>query len=387
MIAATVPRQPSAPGLQSAAIADDALYVRFRNNETRIFLAAMLRENSPDPSTTHPVTQERLVSLCELPGDLSVVAADVVDGGTSLRLRFSDGHAVAFNAGALWLMDRAEVIPARVAWDAADASRLPAHDWAEIVRNPAAESRWLSAVQEFGFALVRGTPADPAFLESSATRIGPIRDTNFGRIFDVATTVELTSNAYTEIALGPHTDLATREHQPGLQYLHCITNAAEGGDSLIVDGLALCRRLAAEDPVAWRVLTTTPIPFANKSADCDYRWRGPVIRLGPDGELDTLRFTMWLRAPLVGPIEEVRAVYRALRTIIRLAEDPALVFRFRLRPGDLLLFDNGRILHGRSAFRPETGPRWLRGCYGEREDIASRQRLLARAPAASDPMT
>jgi len=44
----------------------------------------------------------------------------------------------------------------------------------------------------------------------------------------------------------------------------------------------------------------------------------------------------------------------------------------------MLCFDNRRMLHGRTGFDPATGNRWLRGCYGEREDLQSRLRIAAR---------
>lgn len=365
------------PDIVSVAAEGDALRLGLADGSCRLLLGAMLRENSPDPATTHPVTRERLISLGDLPDDIRVLSASLLPG-QQVEVRFSDGHAARYPCSFLRGIGAERASPPRVIWDASTAPAIAAHHWSRVHADPAAERAWLESVQRYGFARMRGTPPSADFLEALALRVGPIRETNFGRIFDVRTTAEQTSNAYTAVALPPHTDLSTREYQPGLQYLHCVANAAEGGDSVLVDGLAVCRRLAEVDAAAWTLLTSRRLPFANRSADCDYRHAGPVIELDAQGEPDTLRFTMWLRAPLAGPIEEARALYRALRSVIRLAEDPSLVFSFRLAPGDLLLMDNRRILHGRRAFSPETGERWLRGCYAERDDVASRLRMLDR---------
>ena len=56
---------------------------------------------------------------------------------------------------------------------------------------------------------------------------------------------------------------------------------------------------------------------------------------------------------------------------------------FDYRPGDLMLFDNRRILHGREAFDAAEGRRWLRGCYLEREELASALRMAARRRRAA----
>ncbi len=53
-----------------------------------------------------------------------------------------------------------------------------------------------------------------------------------------------------------------------------------------------------------------------------------------------------------------------------------------LRPGDVVLFDNCRILHGRTGFRPppDGEGRWLQGCYADIDGaLATLARLTARA--------
>ena len=103
-----------------------------------------------------------------------------------------------------------------------------------------------------------------------------------------------------------------------------------------------------------------------------------MFGLNAAGEIDEVRWSPWLRGPLRGAIERVDAVYAALRYVFRLAATADLYVQVKLAPGDLLSFDNRRILHGRSAFDPTSGDRWLRGCYGEREEVQSRLRIAAR---------
>ena len=55
-----------------------------------------------------------------------------------------------------------------------------------------------------------------------------------------------------------------------------------------------------------------------------------------------------------------------------------LTIRVSLAPGDVLAFDNRRILHGRDGYTEGTGQRFLRGCYGERDELHSRIRILRR---------
>ena len=57
----------------------------------------------------------------------------------------------------------------------------------------------------------------------------------------------------------------------------------------------------------------------------------------------------------------------------------AIKIRFKLEPGDLLTFDNWRVLHGRQAYQPSTGMRHLQGCYVDRDEVLSRLRMSASA--------
>ena len=67
-----------------------------------------------------------------------------------------------------------------------------------------------------------------------------------------------------------------------------------------------------------------------------------------------------------------------MRRFSALAHDPALQIRYPFEPGDLVAFDNRRVLHGRDAFDPGGGSRYLRGCYIDQDDVYSRLRVLSR---------
>ena len=47
-------------------------------------------------------------------------------------------------------------------------------------------------------------------------------------------------------------------------------------------------------------------------------------------------------------------------------------------PGDLLMMDNYRLLHGRSEFNPNEGNRFLQGCYIDYDSSEGKLRHLLR---------
>ena len=105
----------------------------------------------------------------------------------------------------------------------------------------------------------------------------------------------------------------------------------------------------------------------------------PVFRHDHTGELVQVSFNNADRAPFLLPHDEMLAVYEALRAFDLIANDLAFQWRHVLRPGEALLFDNWRVLHGRTAY---SGFRRLCGAYLNHEDFESRLRL---APPSLTP--
>jgi gamma-butyrobetaine dioxygenase len=58
-----------------------------------------------------------------------------------------------------------------------------------------------------------------------------------------------------------------------------------------------------------------------------------------------------------------------------MANAPEYQMRYQLAAGDIVIFDNRRILHGREAFLPQSGDRQLRGLYLDRDDMHSTIRM------------
>jgi trimethyllysine dioxygenase len=109
----------------------------------------------------------------------------------------------------------------------------------------------------------------------------------------------------------------------------------------------------------------------------------PVLRHDHDGELVQVSFNNADRAPFLLPHDEMLALYEALRAFDTLTNDRRLQWRHVLAPGEAMLFDNWRVLHGRAAY---TGARTMCGAYVNREDFESRLRLADRASGAAVPI-
>jgi gamma-butyrobetaine dioxygenase len=72
------------------------------------------------------------------------------------------------------------------------------------------------------------------------------------------------------------------------------------------------------------------------------------------------------------------AFYAACRAFAGLLCDPTAMLTVRLAPGDCAVFDNTRILHGRTGFA-SSGSRHVQGCYADLDGIESAVAVAGRA--------
>ena len=376
---------PAAQALSGARIVDGDVAVRWSDGSGSLLPSVWLREFSPDFGTIHPVTREQLIMLVDLPDELRAAAAEVQPDGLLAVTWHPEGLVSRYHPGWLWAHRPeapAEELPARRLWEPGRAQRLPltrVSGAAIRAGDEAALGAWLTAIHVDGLGLVEDLPRDPAIVPEIPRRVGCLRNSNYGDVWEVESRPDANSNAFTSVALAAHNDLCTREYVPGLQFLFCLHNSCAGGDSIFVDGYAVAEQLRAESPDDFTLLAKVAVPFGTRNRDSDHRFRAPVLELDARGELAAVRYTWWLRNPMSGDTATIKAFYAAFKRFQRLANDPGNQLRLRLRPGDLACFDNRRVLHGRTAFDPTSGRRWLRGCYSEREELESSLRMLARA--------
>ena len=78
------------------------------------------------------------------------------------------------------------------------------------------------------------------------------------------------------------------------------------------------------------------------------------------------------------PSERISHAYFAMQRFGRVANSVDFQIRYDLNPGDLVAFDNRRVLHGRKSFDSSKGSRKLRGTYLDSDEVYSRMRFLRR---------
>lgn len=376
------------PKIEEVHLDDGIVTLMWTDGHVQQLHSLWLREQAPDPESRDPQSGQRLLDAWSLPLDLKVEEATPLweDG---LELRFSDGHLTLYPLAALREARGSDssleglLAPGQEAWKVADAPRAEA-DLAELEACPASLLAALEALHNTGFLLVRGLPVEMDGLERFACLLGPLRETNWGRIADVRALPQAFDLTMTARALEPHADNPYREPVPGYVLLHCLVNSADGGDSTITDGFAAALELRARDPEGFETLIRTRPTFRYQDEDTLLENEGPLVELDAGGRLKQVRLSNRTdRIPPLAP-EILERYYRARRAFTGIVNDPAFQLRFKLRPGEMLVMDNYRLLHGRTAYRPGSGERHMRQGYMDRDVVASRRKILAlrraRAP-------
>ena len=397
----------SAPG--GACVAVDADVVGGRvvvrcDDRREVLHPQWLRGRSTEPGQIDVTNRQRLFTPVDIADDLTVDACRVV--GATLVVEFSDGHRAGLDLAdvmrSLGWSDDPEGPPCAQPWTA-PLVEFPYVDWAGITadvadggagdhaaidgdpddggRGVAGDRAVIECLQSFfrfGYVVVRNTPAVAGTVARVAERFGFLVGNNFGWTFDVQSVPSPSDLAYTSMALPAHTDQPYRRPVPGIQLLHCISNDAPGGDSTLVDGLAAAVALESEHPDLFAALVETEVEWRYDMGTDTVVNRGHVIELDRHDRYRQIRFNTKLDEPIVRPGHDLDRFYAARRWMTRWTNDPAHQVTFRLRPGDVMVMDNHRALHGRTAFDPTLGRRHLQGCYVEHDGLDTLYRLTMR---------
>ncbi len=335
------------------------------------FHALWLRDNCTCGDCRHESGQ-RLLDTRSLADDL-VIAEASVDG--TVNVRFSDGHASSFEEG--WLRGYASggVPRQRRLWNAELQSDLPVARYADVATGAAALRDWLASVDELGFAVLTGCGTEPGTVTRVAELFGYVRETNYGRLFDVKTVVNPTNLAYTGLALGAHTDNPYRDPTPTLQLLHCLASSAEGGENTLVDGFRVAHDLSVED---FELLNGCALTFRYADAETELETEAPVITADVRGDVQSVHYNTRSVQPFRLPDDIVGEYYEAYQRFGRMLDSDDYRIRLKLEPGDLFIVDNLRVLHGRTGYTASSGERHLQGCYADRDGLRSKLAVLSR---------
>jgi len=361
-----------------------AFFVHWQDQSINEYPFIWLRDN--DPHELHPDTHERTFDLTTVPLDISPDGFEQIeiDGEQNLAINWP-GKEELSRYSASWLyqhrLGQRRHDPAYISqqsWADAGLKSLPRFDGQACTRSPEELYAALVSLKTTGIILIENLEDNVEAGENFGKLIGFKRESNYGIVFEVKSKPNPNNLAYTSLALPLHTDLANQEFVPGNQFLHCYRNDADGGESIFADALSIVNDFKREHPDFYHLLTKAQVPWHFIDDESDLRQHRPVIGLNREGVFTGLTFNAHLAdvadfEPAI--MYDFYAAFRELMISIRTAK---YNIDYVLKNGEMVIFDNQRILHGRASFDPNSGDRHLRGYYIEHNEIDSRIRMLAK---------
>lgn len=260
-------------------------------------------------------------------------------------------------------------IQEKILWGSGIVRDPPTVAYEDVMSDDLAVLKWLEKIDQFGFCFVSGVPATTEDTEKLITRINFIRHTQYGGFWDFTSDLAHGDTAYTNLALPAHTDNSYFTDPCGLQVFHLLSHErGTGGQTLLVDGFYAASILKELHPESYDLLSKILVP-THSAGDEDYLYRARPLSGNPILQHDPLNKDLLVQVRYANDHRsamrnlhpsEVIPWYEALRNWNRCLTSSDSEFWVQLNAGTVVVVDNHRVLHGRSAF---SGKRRMCGAY------------------------
>ncbi|XP_047113969.1 gamma-butyrobetaine dioxygenase-like [Schistocerca piceifrons] len=377
-----------------ATVDGDLVSLHLPSGEHHKLPTMWLRDNCQCPKCFNSQQMSRIIYWDEL--DTSVKPADVQADEEKLAVKWSDGHRSEFTLE--WLKDRS-LLPEdqrkwldttyrlpKVAWNAENYnSILQRFKYSDVVNSKEHLRGWLEAMAVYGVAIVYDTPPTEESLLELGDKVMFPRRTHYGVQFHIRDKPNTTNVAYLKEKLEMHTDLMYYEYKPGINMLHCLVQTeGAGGDNLLADAYYLSEKLKVTNPEAYKALSTVPVTWADIGEDGGKTfyslYRAPVICNDMFGEFMRVNYSQPQRSShFNATLDQIVAWYKAYDVFTKELHSPKNQVRFKTRPGEILTFDNIRLIHAREGYDDKPGnERHIIGQFLDWDEVFSRLRVLRK---------
>ena len=366
-------------------IKSDSVDILWSDKQLSHFHFLWLRDNCP--SSFHLDTRMRKFNISDVSENICPINCTTnKDGNLVIKWNENKHESIFLNS---WLRNNCYTIknkeqssPSYKLWDSSMQKNLNKIiiKYDNIMDSDDCLLNWLENLHFYGIAIVKNSPTKKKSAFKVLDRISHIRETFFGTPFEVINIPKPNNQAYTADALENHTDLPYFEYTPGFQFLHCLVNETQGGISICLDGFKIANFLKENYPAIFNLLIKIPVKFK----DNDYTQNkirihhSPIINLSENGEFNDIRFNMGAMGTLDIHPNIMENFYKAYRKFASLLNKKDYLIKFNLEAGDILCFNNRRVLHGRTQFDPNSGHRHLQGYYIDKDEILSRLNFLKK---------
>jgi len=337
-----------------------------------------LRERVNEESFVDRTTQQRLFDPTELKKNIEIKKLNLSE--KFLEICFNDGVKTKLAIQSI-LKEFSNIndikFIEKIKWDSS-LKNLNYFDFKENIFEEKIMYDALINFYKYGFIIFKNVPVQNNFIVNFANSIGSVRRTNFGEFFNVKSKPNPNDLAYTSLALAPHTDNPYRNPVPCIQLLHCIENKVSGGLSTLVDGYTVTEKLKKNFSDYYKILTEIKVRYQFIDKNIILEDWAEMIQLDENKKFKQVRFSPRLDFVPLMEKEKLELYYSARNKISELYNSDDYRIEFKLTPGDLLMMDNYRLLHGRTSYDANEGERFLQGCYIDYDSTEGKLKHLQR---------
>ncbi|MEM7563293.1 MAG: gamma-butyrobetaine dioxygenase [Pseudomonadota bacterium] len=363
--------------IQNFSYTPEQLSIDWSDGRQSTLEAVWLRDHCQNDESRNSSNGQRLMNVTDIPQDISI--EQVLQDNNQLTVVFApESHRSVFSLD--WIRDNCYCLNEQA--DDRSASYktlwqrdsfpdgLPRVAYDQFCNQHEQKLSALKYVRDYGFVVLEQVPCKPGQVLDVINQFGFVRETNYGPMFEVMTQVDPNNLAFTNLGLGCHLDNPYRDPVPGLQLLHCLESSTSGGESILQDGFQAAETLRRESTQHFATLTQQWINFRFKDKETDLRSRVPFIEVNNADEVIKVRFNNRSIDTIKLPPKQIKPFYDAYRHYAEILEREDQQVSFKMQPGDLMLFDNTRVLHARTAYSTG-GTRHLQGAYSDLDGLYS----------------
>ena len=356
--------------IKKIKILPDDLHVYFNNEREEIYPNIWLRDHARDEENWDKRSNQRKTFTATLDFKLKIKSAEILDNGKSIKIIWPDlekpvtySYEFLFNNS---LNNKSKINSLKL-WKENDLDDQIYIDF-DTVQSNEGYKKFLKNLYQYGFSVVQNCKTEMSSVENIVNKIGYVRNSIFGGLWSFESNEDKADSAYTQEELRPHTDATYSNDAPGLQLLLCCDYKAKGGDSIMVDGFKIAEIIKKDNKELFEILSTINVKGSYIGDGVFLEAERPIFNLNSKKELFQVSFNNYDRAPFRFEKDLTIKFYEAIRTFDLMANSKEYQWRHILKPGELLIFNNWRVLHGRGSF---DGTRKISGCYINKEDFDS----------------
>jgi alpha-ketoglutarate-dependent taurine dioxygenase len=334
------------------------------------FHYSWLREHCP--CCRYPSPYQQLYDAA-ISGDIKAIpkpiSVEISNNSLTIIWDEQPSHKSVFDIPSLLkhsaLGDKKEINKNKVYWNKDILGRYSPPEYS-IKNGKISNEHWLSQLQKFGFILLKNTSQKE--IKSFLAGVSPLNKSYFGKTFDLNEQNKKINENLEKgggCALPLHNDLTFWGDHKVLQFLYCQKSSQVGGDSILVDGFYVAEKFKQNFPEYFEILASTKVEFCLSDPNYKYLFRNSSMILQCDNarEIDTIRFSKRNCRPYFTDSKKMELFYEAYYTFFNQLKCKENQFHYHLKPKDCLIFQNFRLLHGRTAFDASLGGRKLHSGY------------------------